>query len=371
MENTYTKNTAPKYPSDISQEVRDIDKELAELIKKQAAKIKVIGVGGGGGNSLSRMREIGIKGGELIAINTDAQDLLYANADQKILIGRELTHGLGAGSNPRVGQEAARESESEIKKKISGSDMVFITCGLGGGTGTGAAPFVASLAKKQGALTIGIITLPFTIEGKKRIENAMDGLDKMESIVDTLIVIPNDKLLELAPDLPLHTAFKIADEILTNAVKGITELVTTSGLVNLDFADIRAVMVGGGVSLIGMGEADTENRAVESVEKAIQNPLLDVDISDATGALVNIVGGPNMSLEECKIIIETVGTRLNPDAKLIWGAQIAEDMDRSIRVLLIVTGVKSSQILGHTEGREKSKHKEIEEELGIDFLGEE
>ncbi len=368
MENTYTKNTVPKYPSDISQEVREIDKELAELIKKQAAKIKVIGVGGGGGNSLSRMREIGIKGGELIAINTDAQDLLYANADQKILIGKELTHGLGAGSNPRVGQEAAKESESEIKKKISGADMIFITCGLGGGTGTGAAPVVASLAKKQGALTIGIITLPFTIEGKKRIENAMDGLDKMESIVDTLIVIPNDKLLELAPDLPLHTAFKIADEILTNAVKGITELVTTSGLVNLDFADIRAVMVGGGVSLIGMGEADTENRAIEAVEKAIQNPLLDVDIADATGSLVNIVGGPNMSLEECKSIIEAVGEKLNPEAKLIWGAQIAEDMDKSIRVLLIVTGVKSSQILGHGEGRERIKHKEIEEELGIDFL---
>lgn len=168
MEGSYTKNTTPKYPSDISQEVRDIDKELAELIKKQAAKIKVVGVGGGGGNSLSRMREIGIKGGELIAINTDAQDLLYANADQKILIGRELTHGLGAGSNPKVGQEAAKESESEIKKKISGADMVFITCGLGGGTGTGAAPIVASIAKKQGALTIGIVTLPFTIEGKKK-----------------------------------------------------------------------------------------------------------------------------------------------------------------------------------------------------------
>ncbi|MFH1364970.1 MAG: cell division protein FtsZ [archaeon] len=358
----------PKYPSDISQEVRDIDKELAELIQKQAAKIKVVGVGGGGGNSLSRMREIGIKGGELIAINTDAQDLLYANADQKILIGKELTHGLGAGSNPKVGQEAAKESESEIKKKISGADMVFITCGLGGGTGTGAAPIVASLAKKQGALAIGIVTLPFTIEGKKRIENAMEGLDKMESIVDTLIVIPNDKLLELAPDLPLHTAFKIADEILTNAVKGITELVTTSGLVNLDFADIRTVMIGGGVSLIGMGEADTENRAIEAVEKAIQNPLLDVDISDATGALVNIVGGPNMSLEECKSIIETIGTKLNPDAKLIWGAQIAEDMDKSIRVLLIVTGVKSSQILGHGEGKEKAKHREIEDELGIDFF---
>ena len=366
MEDVYGGNNSPL--SDLSSDVRNIDRELEELLKKQTAKIKVIGVGGGGGNSLSRMKEIGIKGGELIAVNTDAQDLLYANADQKILIGKELTQGLGAGSNPRIGEESAKESESEIKKKIAGSDMVFITCGLGGGTGTGAAPVIAGLAKKQNALTIGVVTMPFTIEGKKRIENAMNGLEKMQSVVDTLIVIPNDKLLELAPELPLQTAFKIADEILTNAVKGITELVTTSGLVNLDFADIRAVMADGGVSLIGMGESDSGQRALEAVEKAIQNPLLDVDVSNATGALVNIVGGNNMSLDECKIIIETVGNKLSPDAKLIWGAQISEDMEKSIRVLLIVTGVKSSQILGHTGSIEDLKHQEIEDELGIEFF---
>ncbi len=352
----------------LSSDIRNIDKELEELLKKQSAKIKIMGIGGGGNNSLSRMREIGIKGGELIAINTDAQDLLYANADQKILIGKELTQGLGAGSNPQVGQEAAKESESEIKKKISGSDMIFITCGLGGGTGTGAAPVVAGIAKKQGALTIAIVTLPFTIEGKKRIENAMNGLEKLEAIVDTLIVIPNDKLLELAPDLPLQTAFKIADEVLTNAVKGVTELVTKTGLVNLDFADVKAVMVNGGVSLIGMGEADSQSRAIEAVEKAINNPLLDVDISDATGALVNVIGGSNMSLDEYKTIIAAVGDKLSPDAKLIGGAQIAEDMDKSIRVLIIVTGVKSSQILGGGDSLESIKRKEIEEELGIEFF---
>jgi cell division protein FtsZ len=345
-----------------------IDEELADIIKKQSAKIKVIGIGGGGGNSLSRMREIGIKGGELIALNTDAQDLLYANADHKILIGKELTQGLGAGSNPKVGEEAARESKSEIKKRLEGSDMVFVTCGLGGGTGTGAAPETAKIARKMGALTIGVVTLPFTIEGKKRIENAMNGLEKMESIVDTLIVIPNDKLLELAPNLPLQTAFKISDEILTNAVKGITEMVTSSGLVNLDFADIRTVMLDGGVSLIGMGESDAENKALESVEKAIQNPLLDVDIKGATGALVNIIGGDNMNLDECKKVIETIGDRLSPDAKLIWGAQLRPDMENSMRVLLIVTGVKSSQILGGGESLESLKHREIEEELGIDFF---
>ena len=355
---------------DLSKEsaLRDIDAELAELLKKQAAKIKVVGVGGGGGNSLSRMKEIGIKGGELIAINTDAQDLLYTYADQKILIGKELTQGMGAGSNPQVGQEAARESESEIKKKLAGGDMVFITCGLGGGTGTGGAPEVAKLAKKQGALTIGVVTIPFTIEGRKRIENAMNGLERLESIVDTLIVIPNDKLLELAPDLPLHTAFKIADEILTNAVKGITELITTTGLVNLDFADVKAVMANGGVSLIGLGEANTKNRAIEAVEKAIQNPLLDVDISNASGALINVVGGHDLSLDEYKSIIATVGDKLSPDAKIIGGAQISEDMGNSIRVLLIATGVKSSQILGDGETLESLKHREIEEELGIDFF---
>lgn len=353
---------------DVSSEVREIDKELAELLKKQSAKIKVIGIGGGGNNSLSRMREIGIRGGELIAVNTDAQDLLYTNADQKILIGRELTQGLGAGSNPKIGEEAAKESESEIKKKLGGSDMIFITCGMGGGTGTGAAPVIAGLAKKQGALTIGVVTLPFTIEGRKRIENAMNGLERMEAVVDTLIVIPNDKLLELAPELPLQTAFKIADEILTNAVKGITELVTTSGLVNLDFADVKAVMADGGVSLIGMGESDSTNRSMEAVEKAINNPLLDVDVSNAKGALVNIVGGNDMSLDECKNIIETIGEKLNPEAKLIWGAQISQDMDKTIRVLLIVTGVKSAQILGHGETLESMKHHEIEEELGIEFF---
>lgn len=356
------------YERDFSPAVKEIDQELAELLKKQSAKIKVIGVGGGGGNSLSRMKEIGIKGGELIAVNTDAQDLLYSTADQKVLIGRDLTQGLGAGSNPKIGREAAKESESELKKKLAGSDMVFITCGLGGGTGTGAAPVIANLAKKQGALTIGVVTLPFTIEGRKRIENAMEGLERLESVVDTLIVIPNDKLLELAPELPLHTAFKIADEILTNAVKGVTELVTTSGLVNLDFADVKAVMANGGVSLIGMGESDSTQRAIESVEKAIQNPLLDVDISNASGALVNIVGGQDMSLDECKLIIETIGEKLSPDAKLIWGAQISQDMEKSIRVLLIVTGVKSSQILGHGETMESIKHREIEEELGIEFF---
>jgi cell division protein FtsZ len=352
-------------------EASSIDQELESLLQNQSTRIKVVGCGGGGGNSVSRMKEIGIKGCEVIAVNTDAQDLLYTNVDQKILIGRELTHGLGAGSNPKIGEEAARESEQEIKKKLSNADMVFITCGLGGGTGTGAAPIVAQIAKKQGALTIGIVTLPFTVEGQKRIENSQHGLERMESITDTLIVIPNDKLLELAPELPLHTAFKVADEILTNAVKGIAELITTSGLVNLDFADVKTVMAKGGVSLIGIGESDSQkSRAAEAVERAIHNPLLDVSINKAQGALVNIIGGNDMSLDEYKIVMEQIGNKIAPDAKIISGAQISADMEKSIKVLLIVTGVKSSQILGSGGSIKKEKEDQLEQELGINFIKE-
>ncbi|MFC1685983.1 cell division protein FtsZ [Nanoarchaeota archaeon] len=353
---------------EIGNDVQAVDRELEEILSKQKAKIKVFGIGGGGGNTLSRMREIGIKGAEMISINTDAQDLLYTNADAKILIGKELAQGLGAGSDPKIGEESARESEHEIKQKLQGADLVFITCGLGGGTGTGAAPVVAEIANKMGMLTIGVVTLPFTIEGNKRCENAIYGLERMEDLVDTLIVIPNDKLLELAPELPLHTAFKVADEILTNAVKGTTELVTKPGLVNLDFADIKTVMSGGGVALIGVGEADSQTRAAEAVEKAIENPLLDVKVEGATGALVNIIGGTDLSLHEAREVIETVSKKLSPDAKLIWGAQISEDMEKTIKVMLIVTGVKSSQILGPGETTSSKKTDEISEELGIEFV---
>jgi len=346
----------------------DIDAELEKLLARQKASIKVVGTGGGGNNTIQRISEVGIVGAETIAVNTDAQDLLYTTADKKILIGRDLTKGHGAGSDPRIGEEAARETEQEIKKAFHGSDMVFITCGLGGGTGTGSAPVIAEIAKKVGALTVGIVTLPFNMEGQRRYENAVMGLEKMEQIVDTLIVIPNEKLLELAPDLPLHTAFKVADEILTSAVKGIAELVTKAGLVNLDFADIKAVMKGGGVALIGVGESDTENRAVEAVEKAVNNPLLDVDISGANGALINVVGGEDMTLDEARKVVETVSEKLDDDARIIWGAQISKDMEKTIRTMLIVTGVKSSQILGAGITTTDKKKKEIEAELGIEFL---
>jgi cell division protein FtsZ len=345
-----------------------IDKELEDILSKQRATIKVVGCGGAGNNTINRITEVGVIGAETIAINTDAQDLLYTGADKKILIGKELTKGLGAGSIPKIGEEAAKENESEIKQALAGADMVFVTCGLGGGTGTGSAPVVADVAKKSGALIVGIVTLPFSMEGNRRYDNALLGLEKLEQSVDTLIVIPNDKLLELAPDLPLHTAFKVADEILTNAVKGIAELVTKAGLVNLDFADIRAIMGSGGVALIGVGESDTENRAIEAVQKAIDNPLLDVDIAGATGALINVAGGPDMTLEEARKVVETVSSRLDEDARVIWGAQISEDLDGSIRTILIITGVKSTQIFGPSRKLVERKKKEIESELGIEFV---
>lgn len=352
----------------ISQKSNVLDAELEELLSTHRAHIKVIGTGGGGNNTITRISEVGVAGSETIAVNTDAQDLLYATADKKVLIGKDVTGGLGAGSNPKVGEEAARESEGLLKEAIKGADMVFITCGLGGGTGTGSAPVIAELAKKQGALTVGVVTLPFSMEGHRRYENAIMGLERLEAIVDTLIVIPNDKLLELAPDLPLHTAFKVADEILTNAVKGIAEMVTKAGLVNLDFADIRTVMRGGGVALIGIGEADSENRAVEAVEKAINNPLLDVDISGADGALINVSGGPDMTLDEARRVVEAVSEKLSQEARIIWGAQIYEDLAKTIRVMLIITGVKSPQILGPGRAKSDKMKSEIETELGIEFI---
>lgn len=347
---------------------REIDAELEELLAKKAAAIKVVGIGGAGNNTVSRMSEIGIKGAELIALNTDAKDLLCCVSDRKILIGKEISGGLGAGSNPDVGAESAREQSKDIKNALKGADLVFITCGLGGGTGTGAAPVVAEVAKKVGALTVGVVTIPFAMEGKRRMENAMDGLERLQANTDTIIVIPNDKLLEIAPDLPLYTAFKVADEILTNAVKGVSELITKPGLINRDFADIRTIMESGGVAMIGVGESDSENRAVEAVEKAINNPLLDVDIAGASGALIVVAGGPSMSLDEAKQVIQVVSKRLADDAKINWGAQISNDLHDTIRTLLIVTGVSSPQIFGKEKTLKHQKQKEIEGELGIKFV---
>jgi len=344
------------------------DAELEEMLSKNKATIKVIGCGGGGNNTIDRISQVGIEGVETIAINTDAQDLLYTNSDKKILIGKETTKGQGAGSYPEVGEQSARENEHDIKLAIGGADMVFITCGLGGGTGTGSAPVVGEIAKKAGALTIAIVTIPFTMEGAKRYSNALWGLEKLEHVVDTLIVVPNDKLLEIAHDLPLDTAFKVADEILTSSVKGIAELVTRAGLVNLDFADIRAVMKNGGVALIGVGESDTDKRAMEAVEKAINNPLIDVDITGATGALINVAGSKDLTLNEAKQVVEAITQRLSEEARVIWGAQVYEDLGKTLKVMLIVTGVRSPQIFGDDHKLKDASRESIQRDLGIEFV---
>lgn len=348
----------------ISQTIRigETDEELEEVLQHLKTNIRVFGCGGSGSNTIQRMTEEGISGADLYALNTDAQHLLHILADRKILIGRKKTRGLGAGSLPQIGEEAAKESEEEIIHGVEGADMVFITCGLGGGTGTGSAPIVAEAAREAGALTIAVVTLPFSVEGAVRRANAEAGLERLRDVADTVIVVPNDKLLEVVPKLPLQAAFKVSDEVLMRAVKGITELITKPGLVNLDFADVRTVMQKGGVAMIGLGESDGEDKAADSVHKALRSPLLDVDISGATSALVNVVGGPDMTIEEAERVVEEVYNKIDPEARLIWGAQIDPDLEHTIRTMLVVTGVKSAQIYGKGSG------KNITSRFGIDFV---
>ena len=341
------------------------EKELEEVLAQLKTEIAVIGCGGSGSNTISRMMEEGIHGARLIAMNTDAQHLIRTQAQYRVLLGRQRTRGLGAGSIPQVGEEAAVETIEEIKKMVAGCDMVFLTTGLGGGTGTGAAPVVAKAAREQGALTIAVVTLPFTAEGSIRRENAEAGLERLRDIADTVIVVPNDRLLEVVPRLPLYAAFKVADEVLMRAVKGITELITLPGLVNLDFADVRTVMERGGVAMIGMGESDAEDKAADSVKKALRSPLLDVDISGATAALVNVVGGPDMTIAEAEGVVQEVFDRVDPNARIIWGAMVDPTMQHRMRTMLVVTGVHSPQIYGRSE---KEAPRRVAKHFEIDFM---
>ena len=349
-----------------------IDQELEDIIHRSRAKICVVGTGGGGNNTVSRLTEIGIEGAETISMNTDAQDLFYSVADKKILIGRNTCGGLGAGGMPEVGEECAEESDEEIKEKLDGADMVFVTCGMGGGTGTGSAPVIAKMAKKIGALTIAVATMPFSAEGLRRRENAEKGLERLQNAADTVIVIPNDKLLEVAPNLPINKAFMVADELLGRAVKGITELITKPGLVSLDFADIRSIMMGSGMAMIGMGESDSGDRAIESVHEALNSPLLDLDISNAKGALINISGSSDLTLNEAEKVVQIVADELDPDANIIWGTQIQEELQNTIRTTIVVAGVKSPYIFGihgepeYIEERQKEKVPESSLEEFID-----
>ncbi|MBD3263062.1 cell division protein FtsZ [Candidatus Woesearchaeota archaeon] len=338
------------------------DKELESVLAGLKTTIKVVGCGGAGTNTIARCFNEGITGADMISVNTDAQHLLLSDSPLKILIGRHLTKGLGAGSLPQIGEEAARESEQDIRESIIPADMVFVTCGLGGGTGTGSAPIVARIAKESGALTIGVVTLPFGVEGMIRMENAESGLQRLRDICDTVIVIPNDKLLEIVPNLSLNAAFKVADEVLMRSIKGITEMITLPGLVNLDFADLKTVMKRGGVAMIGLGEAEGENKAVNAVSEALNSPLLEVDITDATGALVNVTGGDDMTISEAEKVVEEIYTRIDKNARIIWGTTIESSLKRSIRAMLVITGVKSKQILGPAKRAMENK------EFGIDIV---
>jgi cell division protein FtsZ len=323
------------------------DEQLAAVVEDLETQITVIGCGGAGGNTVTRMTEEGIHGAKLVAANTDAQHLAdEVEADSKILIGRERTGGRGAGSVPKIGEEAAQENIDDIRASISGSDMVFVTAGLGGGTGTGAAPIVAQVAQDEGALTISIVTIPFTAEGERRRANADAGLERLRSVSDTVIVVPNDRLLDYAPSMPLQDAFKICDRVLMRSVKGMTELITKPGLVNVDFADVRTIMENGGVAMIGLGESDDEEKAQESIRSALRSPLLDVEFDGANSALVNVVGGPDMSIEEAEGVVEEIYDRIDPDARIIWGASVNEKFQGKMETMIVVTGVESPQIYG-------------------------
>jgi len=330
------------------------DEELKDVLDDLQTNITVVGCGGAGGNTVNRMFDEGIHGAKLVAANTDVQHLVEIEADTKILMGEQKTGGRGAGSLPQVGEEAALESQEEIYDSIDGSDMVFVTAGLGGGTGTGSAPVVAKAARESGALTISIVTTPFTAEGEVRRTNAEAGLERLRDVSDTVIVVPNDRLLDSVGKLPVKQAFKVSDEVLMRSVKGITELITKPGLVNLDFADVRTVMERGGVAMIGLGESDSEAKATDSVKSALRSPLLDVDISGASSALVNVTGGQDMAIEEAEGVVEEIYDRIDPDARIIWGTSIDETLEGAMRTMIVVTGVESPQIYGNTdEGAER------------------
>lgn len=303
------------------------------------ARIRVLGVGGGGSNALNRMIQAGVTGVDFIAVNTDSQALLQSKAPMRVRIGEKLTRGLGAGGNPIQGQKAAEESVDELREVLQGSDMVFVTAGMGGGTGTGAAPIVARVARTQGALTIGVVTRPFSFEGSTRIKNADAGLERLREEVDTLIVIPNDKLLELADKrVTLTDSFAMADDVLRQGIQGITELITVPGLINLDFADVRAIMAEGGSALMAVGSAAGENRAQMAAEKAINSRLLDITIDGARGVLFNVTGGMDLSLLEVNEAASIIRAKSHPDANVIFGAVIDDTMRDKIRVTVIATG---------------------------------
>ncbi len=331
-------------------------------LKAGKANIKVVGCGGCGGNMVTWLYNKGINGATIYAANTDALHLSVVKSDEKILIGKELTRGLGAGGVPNKGREAAKEALVEIKKSVGGADMVFVLAGMGGGTGTGSAPVVAQVAKETGAVVIGVVTMPFESE-KARIDKAEFGLQELREVTDTCIVLDNNRLVDIAGQLPIEQAFAVANELVSTMIKGIVETITLPSLINLDYADVSSIMKDGGVAVIGIGESDATDRVNEAVKQALTHPLLDVDYKGATGALIHVTCGPDLKLEEFDVIGRTVSENLSQEAQVIIGARISKDFTNRVRVITIMTGVKSPYVLGKQSDERVSSHHHSHKEM--------
>lgn len=330
------------------------DQEIAKIANQLRVRIKIIGCGGGGSNTINRLYSEGVTGADLVAINTDASHLLSIKAQKKMLIGKRRTRGLGTGAIPQIGEEAAVEDLGTIQKLVNRTDIAFVTCGLGGGTGTGAAPVVAKSAKDTGALVISIVTLPFTAEGPVRMENALVGLEKLSQYSDTVIAIPNDRLLKEVPKRPLEEAFIYADKVLTEAMKGITEMITKTGLINLDYADVKTIMKDGGVAMVGIGESNGgQDRVLSAVNAAITSPLIEADISEAKNCLIRVIGGSDMTVSEAERAMAEIQRKIDSNARIIWGASIDESYDKKIKVLVLLTGVKSPYMISNKSDAKK------------------
>jgi cell division protein FtsZ len=320
------------------------DTEAEGILPPGTCHIAVIGVGGAGNNTVTRLIEMGITGAECVAVNTDALHLSVSRAHRKILVGEKLTKGLGVGGDPKLGRAAIEESKKRVEDLLSNVDIAFITAGLGGGTGTGAAPVIAEIARRKGAITVGVVTTPFRIE-KGRIEYAANALTEMRRQCDTVVVIDNNKLMQLVPQLPINEAFRVADQVLANMIKGIVETISAPSLINLDFADFRTIVKRGGVAVVGVGESDAPNRAEEAVRNALRSPLLNVDYVGATGALIHVTGDNQMTIEEANRVGEIVTEMMDDNALVIWGARVNPEQDGKLKVTLVMTGVNSPHIL--------------------------
>ena len=331
------------------------------------AKIIVVGVGGAGNNQVTRIQNKEIDGAETVVINTDKQHLQMSSADRKILVGRDLTKGLGAGGQPEKGARSAEENRAELRNLFKDADMVFLTAGLGGGTGTGASPVLAEIAKKEDCIVIGTVTMPFEIEGA-RMSKAEEGLYKLRQHVDTAIVIENDKLLNIAGDMPLDQAFGVADELITTMIKGITETISQPSLVNLDYADVQAIMNEGGVAVVGYGESDTNNKGKEAIHEALSNPLLDVEFDGANGALLHVAGGEDLTLNEINEVGQHVKSKLDNNAQTIWGARVKDELQGKLQVISIITGVESPYILGDVEEEKETEVTGDVNDLGLEVM---